>query len=66
MVKDSWVDVIDRINAPFKTVYIPGHAGIIHNETADCFAGKAHPMGNITFHSSDMFNRLNEKNGTLL
>ena len=49
------------IFAPFKTVYIPGHGGITYNEAADHLAGKAYPLGNITFHSSDISNRLNEK-----
>ena len=60
-IKDSWVDLIDKINEPFKTVYIPGHAGITYNEAADHLVGKAHPMGSITFLPSDKSNRLNEK-----
>ena len=34
-VKDSWVHLIDKFNAPFKTVYTPGNAGITYNDAAD-------------------------------
>ena len=58
LAKEPWAKPITNIKANYWTTYIPGHAGIWYNETADQLAGAAEPIGPIQLHHSDVRNRL--------
>ncbi|KAJ7381364.1 hypothetical protein OS493_001496, partial [Desmophyllum pertusum] len=60
LVREHWVQTICNIKADYHTTYIPGHAGIWYNETADQLAGAAEPIGPIQLHPSDVRNRMKE------
>ena len=54
------MQTICNIKVDYHTTYIPGHAGIWYNETADQLAGAAEPIGPMQLHPSDVRNRMRE------
>ena len=54
------MEAIRNIEANYQTTYIPGHASIWYNETADLLAGATEPIGHILLYSSYVRNRTRE------
>lgn len=53
-------ETIRNMIANYQTTYIPGHAGIWYNATADLMSGAAEPICHIQLHPSDVRNRKGE------